>query len=94
MKAMHRAIEQAYEKVPFQKLHIDGTYFVPYQVNCTDVRLASFLRAVGIAKPTYQDNFLTFTSPIIRDCLLQEFYPVYDNINEIPAPYDPTLRQK
>lgn len=31
MRAMHRAIEQAHQKVNIDKLHIDGTYFVPYQ---------------------------------------------------------------
>lgn len=31
MRAMHRAIEQAHQKVSIDKLHIDGTYFVPYK---------------------------------------------------------------
>lgn len=31
MKAMHRAINSAYQKVPFDKLNIDGTYFQAYQ---------------------------------------------------------------
>ncbi|KAI9348531.1 hypothetical protein BDR26DRAFT_853418 [Obelidium mucronatum] len=55
------------------------------QVTCHDIRLASFLRAVGVARPWSQidDNTLTFTSPVIRDCLLQHFYPPYDMINEI-----------
>ena len=53
------------------------------QVNCTEVRLVSFLRALGIAKPIYQDNFITFTSPIIRDCLLQQFYPACESINNV-----------
>jgi len=43
------------------------------QVKCLEDRLVSFLRAVGIAKPSYHPNFITFTSPIIRDCLLQKF---------------------
>lgn len=60
------------------------------QVKCLEVRLVSFLRAVGIAKPSYHSNFITFTSPIIRDCLLQKFYPAYDTINEIAAFCDPT----
>lgn len=30
MKAMHRAIEQAHQKHKIDKLHVDGTYFVPY----------------------------------------------------------------
>ena len=60
------------------------------QVNCEKVRLVSFLRAVGIAKLFQHSNFITFTSPITRDCLLLEFYPMYDNINEIIALNDPT----
>jgi hypothetical protein len=59
------------------------------QVNCTEVRVESFLRAVGIAKPSNEGNLLTFTCPIIRDCLLQEFYPAYDTINEIAVFCDP-----
>jgi hypothetical protein len=60
-----------------------------YEVKCSEVRLVSFLRAVGIAKPSHHANCITFTSPIIRDCLLQEFYPVHDTINEIVAFCDP-----
>ena len=56
------------------------------QVECSEVRLVSFLRAVGIAKPSYHANLITFTSPLIRDCLMQKFYPAYDNIDEI-APF-------
>lgn len=33
MRAMHRAIEQAHSKVGIDKLHIDGTYFIPYQLD-------------------------------------------------------------
>ena len=44
-----------------------------HQVNCSEVRLVSFLRAVGIAKPTYQDNCVTFTSPIIRIVYCKSF---------------------
>ena len=58
------------------------------QAKCTEVRLESFLRAVGIAKPLY-DNMITFTSPIIRDCLLQEFYPAYDYISELVGLFNP-----
>ncbi|KAI8892507.1 hypothetical protein BC833DRAFT_625755 [Globomyces pollinis-pini] len=63
------------------------------QVKCSEVRLVSFLRAVGIAKPSFHAaNFITFTSPIIRDCLLQKlkFYRAYDTINEIATFCDPT----
>lgn len=52
-----------------------------YKVNCNDVQIVSFLRAVGIAKLTYQNNFITFTSPIIRDFLMQEGYRAEDAIN-------------
>lgn len=31
MRAMHRALDQAYEKSAFDKLKVDGTYFVPYK---------------------------------------------------------------
>lgn len=30
MKAMHRALDQVYHKVPFTHIHVDGTYFTPY----------------------------------------------------------------
>jgi hypothetical protein len=42
------------------------------QVEFSDVRLVSFLRAVGIAKPSYNPNVISFTCPIIRDCLLKK----------------------
>ncbi|KAJ2987126.1 hypothetical protein HDV02_006347, partial [Globomyces sp. JEL0801] len=59
-------------------------------VKCSEDPLVSFLRAIGIAKPSYPTGYLTFTSPIIRDCLLEKFYPAYDNINEIISFCDPT----
>jgi hypothetical protein len=54
-----------------------------YQVSCAEVHVASFLRAVGIAKPLYCGNFIAFTIPIIRDFLLQENCSTYDNVHEI-----------
>ena len=61
------------------------------EAKCEEIRLASFLRAIGIAKPSfYKTKFINFTSAITRDCLLQEFYPIYDTINEIVDFYDPT----
>lgn len=31
MRAMHRALDEAYQKHTFEKLHVDGTYFIPYK---------------------------------------------------------------
>ena len=63
------------------------------QVTCSEYRVVSYLRAIGIAKLAYQDDLIIFTSPIIRDCLLQVFYPMYDSIQEIMGLGEP-LPQK
>jgi hypothetical protein len=62
------------------------------EVKCSEVRLVSFLRSVGIAKPSCHGdaNLITFTSPIIRDCLMEKFYPAYDDIDESAPFCDPT----
>lgn len=53
------------------------------QVLCPETRLASFLRAIGVAKlMSDRTDWLTFTSPIFRDCLLRQFYPPCDDIIE------------
>lgn len=31
MRAMHRALDQAYDKSAFDQLKVDGTYFIPYK---------------------------------------------------------------
>ncbi len=41
MIAMHRAIEQAYQKHPFDMLHVDGTYFKPYRPSTAPSNLPS-----------------------------------------------------
>lgn len=30
MRAMHRALNEAYNKTPFEKVNVDGTYFTPF----------------------------------------------------------------
>lgn len=41
MMAMHRAIEIAYQKHPFDMLHVDGTYFKPYRPTTAPTTLPS-----------------------------------------------------
>lgn len=60
-----------------------------YTAVCKDHRVAAFLRAVGVAKLFSEPNVLTFTSPIIRDCLLQQFYPPYGSIEQVAILPDP-----
>lgn len=58
------------------------------RVTCSNTRLTSFLQAVGIAVPGNSSNHFLFNSPIIRDCLLQHFYPPYGNISNTIEPPD------
>lgn len=48
---------------------------------CTDNRYVSFLRSVGIAK-LLGDDTIMLACPIIRDALLQNFFPASDDILE------------
>ena len=51
-----------------------------YEIFCDDTRMFAFLRSVGVARPTNKKGWITFSSPIIRDALLRQFYPPYDDI--------------
>jgi hypothetical protein len=54
-----------------------------YKARCTDNRYVSFLRAVGVARPMEFEDWIILSSPIVRDALLQEFYPACNDIEEI-----------
>ena len=61
-----------------------------YEIFCDDTRMFAFLRSIGVARPTNKKGWITFSSPIIRDALLRQFYPPYDDIVqmvEIPVDF-------
>ncbi|KAJ3293780.1 hypothetical protein HDU79_011897 [Rhizoclosmatium sp. JEL0117] len=49
------------------------------EVHCEE-RISSFFRAVGVGYRPDNHDGIYFSSPIIRDALLQQFYPSCDNV--------------
>lgn len=50
---------------------------------CSDSRVTKYLRAIGIAIPVEGSKWITLSSPIIRHTLLTQFFPPFDEIEEL-----------